>query len=149
MTEEERQALTAHYEKLSYKELADEFKRLQDEKDELKRKTATITAAFDLLTTEVIPEKLMEDGFKHVALADGGRIEIRPQAYCSTRAGQREALFNWLQEHEFDDLITEVVNPSTLKSFIKEQMDQGNPVPGDEIINYQPFLRATVVGRKN
>jgi hypothetical protein len=51
-----------------------------------------------------------------------------------------------MHDNGFEDLITEVVNASTLKAFIKEQLDMGNPVPDDTVIRYDPYTRASVVG---
>lgn len=130
---------------LGYKELADEFSALKDEKDKLKKMVNEVEAKYEALTTRVLPDKMAEDGFKNVTLEGIGRFQASQQAYCSTRAGQKQALFDWLESNGFDDLITEVVNPSTLKAFIKECQDEGRPAPPDEIVNYQPFTRVTLV----
>jgi hypothetical protein len=141
--------LRKRYESMSYAQLANEFDQLKAAQDHLKQEAAEVKRTFDFLTTEILPERMAEDGFRNLSLADGGRIELRAQAYCSTRAGAKQKLFEWLIENDFEDLITEVVNPGTLKSFINEQLEKGNPIPDDEIVNYQPYTRATIVGRKS
>lgn len=132
---------------MNYQQLAEAVKKYQAEIADAKAAEARARNVYDTLTIEIIPDKMAEDGFRSVNLADGGRIQLSPQAYCSTRAGMKNALFQWLLDNDFQDLITEVVNPGTLKSFIKEQLEAGNPVPDDEIVNYQPFTRASVVGK--
>jgi hypothetical protein len=142
----DRDAIIAAYSPLNYPKLALLFKDLKDEKAVLKKKLAYVDMKYDILTQEIIPDKMAEDGFQTVSLKEGGRIQISGQAYCSTHAGMKEALFQWLRENDFEELVTEVVNPGTLKAFVKEQLEMGNPVPDEEIINYQPYSRATVVG---
>jgi hypothetical protein len=136
------------YEEMNYNELAIAVKELQAEHKAAKDIATAIYQKLEVLTTKIIPDKLAEDGFRSVNLADGGRIQLSSQAYCSTREGMKPALFAWLQEHDFPELITEVVNASTLKAFIKEQTELGNDVPPDEIVNYQPYSKASVVGVK-
>ena len=134
-----------HRETLSYPELADEFRKLQDIKADLKRQSAIVTKQYDALTTQVLPDKMAEDGFRNVALAEGGRFQASAQAYCSTVGGMKFELFQWMRDNEFNDLITEVINASTLKAFITEQNKLGNPVPSDEIVNFNPYTRVTLV----
>jgi hypothetical protein len=130
---------------MTYAELAGEFRDLTARKKDLKDRLAQIEKQYDALTIRVLPDKMAEDGFKNVTLEGVGRFQASTQAYCSTRAGQKEALFQWLQDNGFEDLITEVVNPSTLKSFVKECRDAGRPAPPDEIVNYEPYTRVTLV----
>lgn len=143
----DRDTMAATFSGMNYLQLSEVCMQLKEAKSDLKKQLADIDAQIDYVTIELIPEKLAEDGFSSVNLDNGKRIQLSSQAYCSTRAGQKEALFEWLQEHEFGELITEVVNPSTLKAFVKEQLEEGNEVPPDEIVNYQPFMRASVVNR--
>lgn len=137
------------YTAMNYNELAAALVELKDQKEDYAKRVKYLNSQIDKITIEVLPDKLAEDGFRSVNLANGGQIKLSPQAYCSTRAGQKDALFSWMMDHGFEDLITEVINASTLKAFVKEQTEQGNPVPPDEIVNYQPYTRASVVGVKS
>lgn len=133
------------YEVMSYKDLAIEFQALKQIKADAKLEAAAVEEKFDALTKQVIPDKMTEEGIKTIAIDGVGRLQLSAQAYCSTKAGMKDALFDWLIENDFKDLITDVVNASTLKAFIKEQLNLGEKVPPDEIINYDPYLRASVV----
>ena len=129
-----------------YATLAEVFKDLRQKMDYHKAEESRVRKFFDALSTQVIPEKLAEDGMQGIKLADGaGRIELRPNAYCSIKAGQGQALQNWLNENEFGDIIKETVNASTLKSFVKTQIENGELTPPESIVNYQPYVRATIV----
>lgn len=148
MNEQDRKEFRKFWEDKKYPEIADAIWCLKQSIDELNQKKAALQEQFDILTMEVVPDKMAEDGMSNMKLADGSRLELRQSAFCSTRAGMKENLFQWMRDNGFEDLITEVVNPSTLKSFIKEQLGAGNDVPDDSIVNYQPYTRATLVGRK-
>lgn len=145
MSPEERDKLRAEWSAMSYSQLATVYRQIDGDIKELKQLMSQAQKLFDLLTKEVLPDKINEDGFRNVPLKEGGRFQPSVQAHCSVRAGMKPDLFNWLHEHEFDDLVTEVVNPSTLKSFIKEQLQAGNPVPSEEVVNYEPYTRVTLV----
>ena len=141
----DRKKAVQEYETKSYKDLAILFRELRDKKAKLKSELRTIEAKIDALTVDVIPDKLAEDGFKNVRVDGVGQIKLSTQAFCSTRAGMSEAVREWMVEHGFGELVTETINPATLKSFIKEQMEHGGDVPPDDLINFQPYSRATVV----
>jgi hypothetical protein len=49
-----------------------------------------------------------------------------------------------LQEHGYDGLITEYVQPSTFKAAVKDALKQGQSFP-EELFNIQPFTRASIV----
>jgi hypothetical protein len=132
-------------EQLGYPALADEFRKLSDIKADLKRQSILVAAQYDTLTMQVLPDKMAEDGFKNLALSEGGRFQSSQQAYCSTIAGQKEVLFQWMRDNDYPELITEVINASTLKAFIKEQKAKGNEVPDDAIVRYDPYTRVTLV----
>lgn len=140
-----REDAVQQYEGLNYKQLAAHYRELEALKKDLKAQQAELTARWDALTIDVLPDKLAEDGFKNVNIDGVGRIQTSTQAYCSTKAGMAEALREWMVEHGFGELISEMINPSTLKSFIKEQMEHDGEVPPDDLVNYQPYSRASIV----
>lgn len=143
--EQTKEEIIEEFSCMGYPELGSAIKTLQAEKKVLKDQIGRLERKYDTITIEIVPDKLAEDGLRGAPLADGSRIQLSTQAYCSTRAGMKQALFDWMIAHDFEELITEVVNPSTLKAFIKEQREAGNETPDDTIVNYQPYSRATVV----
>jgi hypothetical protein len=58
-----------------------------------------------------------------------GSVSIRNETYVSVLAENRPKLHEELRASGNGDLITESVNPQTLKSWAKEQLEQGNEVP--------------------
>lgn len=132
------------YEELTLTQLAKEMVRLKEAKTQADEALKAATAEFDLVRLKVVPDKMSELDISSMNINGVGRLGIAGDAYCSTLKGQKGALFQWMEDNDHVSLITEVINPSTLKAFIKEQKDLGNPIPDDTIISYTPFLRASV-----
>jgi hypothetical protein len=72
-----------------------------------------------------------------------GRVNIRTDIYCSTKKGMGIDLKEWMKGHEMEDIITDVINASTLKAWVKEQMKAGNEIP-EELLNITPYDRAVI-----
>jgi hypothetical protein len=54
---------------------------------------------------------------------------VKPRLYASVTKENQEKLFSFLQEIGRDDLIKQVVMPQTLSTFVKERIENGEPVP--------------------
>lgn len=131
---------------LGYSDLASMIKDIKAKMEYHNSEQSRYRKFFDALTTQVVPEKMAEDDMQGVKLSNGqGRIELRPNAFCSVAAGQGAALQDWLKENGYEDIIKETVNASTLKSFVKDLIASGQDTPPEEIVNYTPYVRATVV----
>jgi hypothetical protein len=147
MKAEEREDVLRRFEAMGWPEMAETIRGLQSKKAGLQDQIKNINERLKVMCIDVIPDKMAQDGLRGVPLADGGRIELRSKAYCSVRAGQKPALESWLVEIDAEDLIQPTVNASTLKAFVKERLDRGDEIP-EEIINYQPFVEATLIKGK-
>ena len=122
------------------------------------------------IETEDLPELMREVGINSVALEDGTTIEVSEDVECSITEAKRDEAHRWLIDNGFGGLIkTEViktfgrgerdaaqqcaeqiggltmerVHPSTLKSFIKEQLAAGKPIPF-EPFGIFPYNRAKI-----
>lgn len=132
------------YEGLNLPQLSAEMVRLKGAKKEAEDAVKLINMEFDLVRLMVVPDKMSELDISSMNVNGVGRLTIASDAYCNTIPGQKDALFQWMRENDHEDLISEAINASTLKAFIKEQIKAGNPIPDDEIIKFTPFLRASV-----
>ena len=128
---------------MSLKEQAQEFVDLRDQIAELKKVTTALQKKFDFVRKEAIPEKMENEGYDNIKLSGIGRVSLRGEIYAGVVTGKKDEANEWLREHGFDDLITEVVNASTLKAFTKEQMRNGNPLP-DYLFKAEPYMMATI-----
>lgn len=123
---------------------------------------------------EDLPQLMQELGIETFKLKTGESIEVKPEVECSISEGRRKAAHAWLLAHGFGGLIkTEVVvgfdrgehetaarfsddfggeliervHPSTLKSFVKEQMAAGNAVPFD-LFGIHPYSKVKITSPK-
>lgn len=108
----------------------------------LKKQAAEIWHQVDELRLHVIPVEMENQGIESVRIVGIGRLNIREEASCKTL--DKPALFDWLRENGLQDIITEVVNASTLKAFIREQLKEGNPIPNDEIVDFSTYRVASI-----
>lgn len=119
---------------------------------------------------EDLPELMRELEFTLVRLDDGSTIELKDEVDCSITEARRATAHKWLIENGFGGLIRcevsvkfdrdereaawrlaeqiggsveEKVHPSTLKSFVKEQMEAGRAVPSD-LFGVFPYSKAVI-----
>ena len=126
--------------------------------DESKR----LSKEFDVIRLRVVPERFLADEVTSMNIAGVGRLGIAKDAYCTQPKETQEELFEFLRENGFPDLIKEGVNPSSLKSLVKDLEKEASEgavefVPGEsdldeeslfdkitKLVKYTPFMRASV-----
>ena len=113
-------------------------------KEETKSVASRAAAFYDLISIFVLPEAMEDQGIEGLKVADIGRVNLRPDMWCSTKKEMGPELMQWLRDNDHEDLIKDNVNPSTLKAFVKEQKLKGNPIPGDDILSVLPYTRAVI-----
>ena len=126
-----------------YKELA-EF--IQAQKIGIKVKETglkALKADLQLIQEEVLPAKMEADGMTSIAVKGIGRLTVAPQFRASVKATHKHLMQEWLKEHGFIELVQETINSSTLKAWVKEQMEAGNDVPTD-YLNLHSFDTVTL-----
>lgn len=123
---------------------------------------------------EDLPDLMQELGLETFKLTTGELIEVKPEVDCGISEERRARAHAWLTENGFGGLIkTEVVakfgreereaavacaqqiggemiervHPSTLKSFVKEQMAAGKPVPFD-LFGVHPYNKVKITAAK-
>lgn len=123
---------------------------------------------------EDLPTLMQELGLEEFKLTSGETISVTPDVQCGISEERRAAAHRWLTEHGFGGLIkTEVVakfgrdqhdaavacaeeiggelvesvHASTLKAFVKEQMEAGNAIPFD-LFGVHPFSRVKIAAPK-
>lgn len=131
------------FENMTLEQLATRMKRTAELLKDAKADSAQLQKEWDALRKQYIPDKMDEMGIESVRISGVGTVSQRTDAYCTTPAANREALMDWLEAHDHADLISETVNASTLKAFMKEQMMEGNDVP-DDIVNFTPYTYVAI-----
>ena len=129
---------------LPYALLAARMAEVKADLDTRKKGVAVAQKKFDAIRLKILPDRMVEDEMQSIKISGVGRLSLTNDAYVSVAAGNRAALHVWLKDHGFAEVIQPTVTSSTLKAFIKEQIREGNPTPGEGVINYTPFLRASL-----
>lgn len=126
------------------RDLASRYLVLRDELDKMKAETTKLQKEFDEIRLNLLPSMLEEDGIDSARLEDIGTVYTTADLHVSVPADKKEFLFDWLRDNGAGSLITETVNASTLKAWVKERIANGRLVP--EIVNVSPFTRAAIKG---
>lgn len=140
-------------------ELAKELARLEAEIADLENKLKNRSDRLRLITEVAMPEIMMEIGIESLKLLTGQKCILTKFYACSIPEETSAGAFAWLREQGHDSIIKSKieasfgkgedekvqklmetlvdegftcktnVHPMTLKSFVKEQMESGNPLP--------------------
>lgn len=152
------------YEAMPYKDLAERMLELKQTADEAKRCETTTNKELDVIRLKVVPVRFAADGFSSLNIPGVGRLGLTKDAYCTQVKDKQPEFFSWLRDNDYGDLIKDTVNPSSLKSLVKElaeesaeQAPEFNPGAEaaeveeiskfdemSEFVNFIPFMRASV-----
>lgn len=132
------------YKGMSLRDLVITMKNVQAAKDDLENQLKDWNAKFDVLRFELIPEKMDEEGVERVSYDGIGRVSLTADIRVATLAAAKPKLFSWLKKNRLGDLLREDINPSTLKSWIKQRMKDGKALPPDDLVKVTPITRASI-----
>lgn len=126
-------------------ELAIKQKEIEAKKLELEEQGKVLNAWHDVLRFEAIPQKVEEMGLQSPVKLEGiGRVSLTTDVLVSVKAGMKDRLFNWLQEHGMGDLIQPNLNASTLKAWTKGRIKEAKDYPA-ECLNVTPIEKASIL----
>lgn len=135
LDKKEAEAIKASLEGASYNELVAALIRTQEYHKELKERQAQAWDQVCLIARQIIPERMDNDQIQNITviLPDGSKKQLLciDQVSVKTPPENKIKLWEWLREHDAEDIITETVNSSTLAAYVREQMKQGEPYPVD------------------
>ena len=155
-------------------QLAELLLQMRNKVQDMEKQLEVAKADLRRVEQEDLPELMQELGLETFKLKTGETIEVKPEIDCGISEERRRAAHDWLTANGFGGLIkTEVVakfgrderdaavacaqqiggemiervHPSTLKSFVKEQMAAGKPVPFD-LFGVHPYNKVKVTASK-
>lgn len=127
------------YDGLELEQAVEVFAGLSTELDEISEKKTELQKRYDFLRRVVIPKLMDDKDITSAKFSNIGRgIRIQDEFFVSSGEENREALHQWLADHNESQLIKEVVAPSTLKAFVSRAMKEGREYPAD-------FVKVTIV----
>lgn len=111
-------------------------------KDKGEETLAKINAEYDALRIDLIPKKMEDEGLENITVSKIGRVTLTGDMYVKQTS--KDKLFNWLRKQKLGDIITEGVNSSTLKAFLRARIKYGKPIPSEDAVKITPFTRASI-----
>jgi hypothetical protein len=126
--------------------LMDAIKKMSELKnriDSMKEEMKDLNKEYDRLRLEEIPSLMEDQGIERLSVDSVGTIYLTSDLYASIPAAGREGAYEWLGDHGYGDLVTQTVNASTLKAFVKGAIERGEELP-DELFKVSPFTRAAI-----
>jgi predicted RNase H-like nuclease (RuvC/YqgF family) len=94
------------------KSVAEVAKNIRDKEElifELEEKLSEEKKALFKLTDEDLPAMFLELGLNKLELADGSTVEVKQTYGASIKVDNRPAAYDWLREHDYDDIIKNTV----------------------------------------
>lgn len=110
-------------------ELADKLLELREEKDRLKELTKQNNEEIDRVEQELAEEMRVNeiDNFKRA----GRTFYPIVKTWASPQRGRREAVYEWMKENGYGDLVTETVHAQRFNSLVNEMIEDDGSIPDD------------------
>ena len=135
-------------EKLSLKEAAKVMRDNRVSLDILKKYKAILEKRNDVLSTEIIPDKLEESGLTSANVTGIGRLQVSSKIRVHCPAENREAIIFWLRDNGYGNSVMTSIASGTLKALMTERKQKGLDCP-ENIIDIMPYELAVIVKVKN
>lgn len=130
-----------------------EIKSTLEQADKAKKELQKL---YDYITVSLAPERMAEEEISTMKIDNVGRLQCSPDLRCSCPAENKEMLKKWLVDNGHKALISDTINSSSLKAFVREMISTENelikegrkpekPLYPKDILKIEPFSRATVV----
>ena len=115
----------------SEKELVTSFRVQYELVDTIEKELESSKQALEK-TKQALLDLFEAEGKERTATYEGVGFITRskPRLYANCNEENKPQLFDILRQDGRQDLIKEVVNPSSLSSYVAELIDKGKPVPG-------------------
>lgn len=125
--------------------LADTFRELKEKKDALEATLKEVNKEIERLEEQFTAEMINEETPKFSRR--GKTFYLTEKLYVNSLAAKSADLHKYLREKSLGDMIKETVHPSTLKSYVKELLEEDDELPEGlkECISY---LKRPAIGMR-
>lgn len=122
--------------------LGKELYDIRAEKEQLEDRLKSLNSRKDELERKLLPSAMEDAELTKVSIDGVGTIYLKPELNCYVKKDVESEFFEWLRSNNHGDLIKETVHHSTLKSWAKEQLENGAPLPPQMAAH--PFMQAVL-----
>ena len=126
------------YKLLTSTELAAEYTKFRDEKDDIEEELKTLNSKITAIT-ELIIEKFEGDEISAVRTEAGYLVSTKYDPYASVK--DKEAFIAWVKKEGYENLLT--IQWQTMNSITKELLENGMAAPDGVEVFLKPGLRLT------
>jgi hypothetical protein len=109
--------------------LSKELFEIKDAKKDLEEQLKTINKRKEQIETRDLPELMDDQTITNLGVEGYGTIFLQVGTRAYINVDDRDEAYNWLKDGGFGDIIKPTVHHSTLKAFVREQLDNGQSVP--------------------
>ena len=124
-------------------QLATELRILKDRKEALEENLKSVNAQISAIQGAALPNAMEEADITKFTVEGIGSVHLRDDVAASVLKADREALHTELRGTGHEALIVDHVWPQTLTAWVKEQLENGNPVP--DLIKVTHLPKAIIV----
>lgn len=124
------------------------MRELMDEKDRLEEALKAVNGELEPLRKQHLPKMMSDAEIDKIAVAGAGTLYLKPDLFVSmAKAGETDAtqeppFYDWAR-HNAPDIVVEYIHPARLKSWAKEKLENGEPLPNS--LNATPVVNATLL----
>lgn len=119
------------------------FRELRDTIDRLAEAESAITSVYEHLRKIELPQRMESEGVENIAVAGAGRVHVQAEIEARIPAEQKDAAFQWLEDHGHGDLIKPTVHTMSLKALVKELLAASEEIP-EELIKIHIYEKAVL-----
>jgi len=127
-------------------ELADRYKELKEEKDALQGKLKELNKQLEKTNDELTAE-MVDNELQNFQRGDR-TFYLQTKLHAHDLKDKRDQLYEVLRKEGYGDLIKETVNPKTLESFVREQIEENEGDLPEWIREYVSVYEKDVVGMR-
>jgi hypothetical protein len=125
-----------HYKTLSTTDLATEYTKLRDEKDDIEEEIKVLNARITAIS-ELMIEKFEGEEISAIRTQAGYLVSSKYDPYASVK--DKEAFITWVKENGYENLLT--IQWQTMNSITKELLENGMAPPDGVEVFLKPGLR--------
>lgn len=117
------------------RDVLEEFEKISDELNELKEQKKEKQKEYDKLRYEKVPAALEEagilddEGKGSCTTPSGRKIYMRTDIWARIRKDNESVAHSAIKEMGYGDLLRETIHTSTLSAWIRERLEEAEPIP--------------------